>query len=82
MSPVKSPAIYHIVLLENTTLLVKRETEDWRDLNAEFGDLKASLGPWTFEDACEWMVEEWGSRALSNPWLSAFPSSTATIISV
>jgi len=51
-------------------------------LNAEFGDLKASLGPWTFEEACEWMVEGWGSRALSNPWLSSFPSSTATIISV
>lgn len=47
-----------------------------------FGDYKASLGPWTFEDACDWMVEEWGPGALSNPWLSDFPSSAATIISV
>lgn len=77
-----SPAIYHVVLLEKSTLLVKRPTADWRELNAEFGDLKASFGPWTFEDACEWMEEEWGPGTLSNPWLSAFPSSTAKIISV
>ena len=78
----KSPEIYHIVLLNSSTLLVKSETKDWRELNRLFGDMKACMGPWTFEAACEWMVDEWGPGALSNPWLSDFPSSSATIISI
>ncbi len=49
----------HIVFRrENPTLLTKKPYLDWRQIQDEFDDYMASLGPWTVSDVIDfWRME-------------------------
>ena len=51
-----------LVYTEHALLLVKQRPYDWRALQAEFFDYKASLGPYTVEGLFELLEHEYGAR--------------------
>jgi hypothetical protein len=51
---------YLVFLRRGSVLLVKRPESDWRQLQDEYGDYMASLGPWPEADICEHFALEFG----------------------
>jgi len=77
-----SDGFFHVVILEHALLLVKRSTTDWRELQSEFADYKTSLGPYSFEDARDWLSEVYGPDRINGERLASFSSDVATILSL
>jgi hypothetical protein len=50
----------HYVILNSTVLLVKRSVDTWRELQDEFHDYSASLGPWTAADIEDYFTADMG----------------------
>jgi hypothetical protein len=50
----------HLVLLRHTLLLDKRSAAEWRQLQDEYHDYKASLGPWTESEVVGHMEDDYG----------------------
>lgn len=74
--------IYHIVLLRRAALLVKRPRATWRELQVEFADYTASMGPHGFDEACEIIRDEWGDEAADAESVRGFPADPATAVSI
>ena len=49
----------HIIYLENDMLLSKAEYSDWKQIQDQFQEYKASLGPWDSEEIIEYLSEEY-----------------------
>jgi hypothetical protein len=60
----------HIIYTESTVLLSKKDYATWQDVQRDFPDYKASLGPWPDSAVAEYLGEEYSS---------IFPSAQAQI---
>ena len=49
---------YHIIYLEEEMLLSRKNYADWRQIQNEFKNYKASLGPWSDENILSYLEEE------------------------
>jgi hypothetical protein len=49
----------HIVFTDEQVLLSKKAYASWREVQAEFDDYKASLGPWDAAKTASWLAEEY-----------------------
>ena len=81
----KSPdpnAVYHLLYLERVTLVVKRPSAGWRELQDEFEDYKTSLGPWPLDAVAAFLREEYGADPETESRLAGFAGSRATVISL
>ena len=52
--------LLHIVHLESRMLLTRRQYDDWRQIQSEFPDYKASLGPWPADEVADFFRLDWG----------------------
>ncbi len=46
----------HIVFCQSEMLLSKRYYKDWREIQRDYEDYKASLGPWTIDQVIEYLT--------------------------
>lgn len=49
-----------LVFIDDDILVSKKAYACWRDIQAQYDDFKASLGPWSNEDMINWLDEEYG----------------------
>ncbi len=49
----------HIIFTESSLLLSKKDYQDWRAIQEEFEDYKASLGPWPETDVAAYLDDEY-----------------------
>ena len=49
----------HIIYTESEVLLSKKQYESWREIQEEYPDYKASLGPWGIEETEEYLNDEY-----------------------
>ena len=54
----------HLIFTEEHVLVSRRAYASWREIQAEYADYKASLGPWSEETTVSWLGSEYGSRSL------------------
>jgi hypothetical protein len=50
---------FHLVLTEDTLVLVKAPDADWRAMQARYPSYKTSNGPWPLSDIMAFMQYEW-----------------------
>ena len=50
---------FHIVFTVSEVILSKLEYESWRELQNDFHDYKASLGPWSEEEVIDYLMNEY-----------------------
>jgi hypothetical protein len=55
----------HLIFTEEQVLVSKKAYASWREIQAEYDDYKASLGPWSEEATVSWLGEEYGDLAPS-----------------
>ena len=55
----------HIVFLESGVLVSKKTYADWREIQEDFSDYKASLGPWKQDEVVEWLEFEYSNLSPS-----------------
>ncbi len=49
---------FYIVFTDKEVILSKQKYESWREIQNDFVDYKASLGPWCVADTIEYLNEE------------------------
>ena len=49
----------HIIFTDEQVLVSKKDYVSWREIQAEFEDYKASLGPWDAAATVSWLKEEY-----------------------
>ncbi len=49
----------HIIYLKNSVLLSKKSYSSWREIQDEYEDFKASLGPWAAEEVEDFLEQEY-----------------------
>ncbi len=54
------PLAHLVFLRRGSVLIVKRPEVDWRQLQDEYDDYMASLGPWSEDDICEHFALDYG----------------------
>lgn len=47
------------MFLKSGALVSKKTYADWREIQEEFSDFKASLGPWNRDEVVEWLELEY-----------------------
>jgi hypothetical protein len=72
----------HLVFLSQAMLLVKRQSSDWRLLQAEFFDYKTSLGPYGLSDVLEQLIEDWPDAYARREEIRAFVASESSVLSL
>ncbi len=50
--------ILHIIYTESGVILSKKAYVSWRDIQDEYSDFKASLGPWLSGEVTEYLSQE------------------------
>lgn len=51
--------ILHIIYTEAEVILSKKSYGSWREIQDEYSDFKASLGPWPSEEVAEYLSQEY-----------------------
>jgi hypothetical protein len=59
-------ALLYIIYLESRMLLSKKCYSGWRQIQDEFADYKASLGPWPVVEVLEFLCTEYPSHCPFN----------------
>jgi hypothetical protein len=73
----------HIIFTETDILLSKRNYPSWKDIQAEFDDFKASLGPWDAADVADFLADEYsGLSPSAQIQVEAFLSSPADLAAI
>lgn len=49
----------HIIFTDEQVLVSKKGYASWQEVQAEFDDYKASLGPWDAATTVSWLEEEY-----------------------
>jgi len=72
----------HLVWLRSGALLVTRKPyAGWKEIQAEFEGYMTSLGPYTAEEAAEWLAQEYPrARNPSAEELRAFAASERDVL--
>jgi hypothetical protein len=55
----------NIIFTEANVLVSKKLYSSWREIEDEYDDYKASLGPWDAKTVSSWLDEEYGDLAPS-----------------
>lgn len=55
----------HLIFTEEQVFISKKAYASWREIQTEYSDYKASLGPWSEEETVSWLGEEYGDLSLS-----------------
>lgn len=53
----------HIIYLKSQMLLSKKQYSDWREIQDEFVDYVASLGPWTEQEVIDFFQDDFPSES-------------------
>jgi hypothetical protein len=73
--------LLHIIYLESQMLLSKKRYLDWRQVQDEFTDYKASLGPWSVTEILDFLYMEYPTHCpFPQEQIQAFLDSDAEII--
>tara|TARA_R110002167_G_scaffold297462_1_gene501779 strand:+ start:408 stop:647 length:240 start_codon:yes stop_codon:yes gene_type:complete len=51
----------HLIYTETNVVLSKKRYEDWTQIQEEYSDYKASLGPWSLEEMIDFLNEEYSN---------------------
>ncbi len=51
----------HIIYTETAVLLSKKESPTWQDVQRDFQDYKASLGPWADDEVADYLGDEYSN---------------------
>jgi hypothetical protein len=49
----------HLVFLDSGVVLTKQSYSDWREIQGDFDDYKASLGPWTAAELADYFANDY-----------------------
>jgi hypothetical protein len=60
-NPETTTTMLHIIFTESSLLLSKNDYQDWRVIQEEFEDYKASLGPWPEAEVSAYLDDEYPS---------------------
>jgi hypothetical protein len=55
----------HIILTRNEVLISRTPYASWREIQGEYDDYMASLGPWDTATATSWLDEEYSGLSPS-----------------
>lgn len=55
----------HLIFTEEQVLVSRKAYASWREIQAEYSDYKASLGPWSEEGTVSWLGSEYGDLSPS-----------------
>lgn len=56
----------HIIYTESKIFLSKKDYATWQDIQRDFPDYKASLGPWPDNEVAEYLDDEYSASILPN----------------
>lgn len=51
----------HIIYTDLNVILSKKEYDNWIQIQEDFADYKASLGPWHVDEMIDFLNEEYGN---------------------
>lgn len=75
--------ILHIIYTEAEVILSKKSYGSWREIQNEYSDFKASLGPWSSDEVAEYLSDEYSNiEPAAFLQVADFLQSTATIYNV
>lgn len=70
----------HIIYTESAMLLSKKRYESWLEIQHEYPDYKASLGPWSIEEVEEYLNDEYSKiHPSASEQLRGFAKSPDTV---
>ena len=72
----------HIIFTDEQVLLSKKAYASWREIQAEFNDYKASLGPWDAATTVFWLEEEYDLVPSAEEQIALLLSSDQTVQTV
>lgn len=53
--------LLHIIYTETAMFLSKKAYPSWHDIQCEFSDYKASLGPWKADEVTEYLQDDYSN---------------------
>lgn len=65
--------LLHIIHIETAMFLSKKAYSSWRDIQDDFADYKASLGPWEVDAVIAYLQSDHGDLVPSAPVQVAEP---------
>jgi hypothetical protein len=72
----------HIIFTDEQVWVSKKAYASWHEIQAEFDDYKASLGPWDAATAVSWLDEEYDLVPSANEQIESLMSSDETVRTV
>lgn len=75
-----TPMKLHIIYTVSGMFLSKKRYDSWHEIQHEYPDYKASLGPWSIEETEEYLKQEYpGIDPLPSEQVGDFVKSTDTV---
>ena len=68
----------HIIFTDEQVLVSKKAYGSWQEVQAEFDDYKASLGPWDAATIVSWLTEEYDLAPSAEEQIASLLSSDQT----
>jgi hypothetical protein len=72
----------HIIFTDEQVLVSKKAYASWQEVQAEFDDYKASLGPWGAATTVSWLEEEYNLAPSAEEQIASLLSSDQTVRTV
>lgn len=69
----------HIIFTNEQVLVSKKAYASWQEVQAEFDDYKASLGPWDAATTVSWLAEEYDLVPSAEEQIKLLLSSDQTV---
>lgn len=69
----------HIIFNGEQVLVSKKPYASWQEIQAEFDDYKASLGPWDVATTVSWLAEEYDLVPSAEEQIESLQSSGQTV---
>lgn len=68
----------HIIFTDEHVVVSKKAYASWQDVQAEFDDYKASLGPWDAATTVSWLEDEYDLVPCAEEQIASLLSSDQT----
>ena len=69
----------HIIFTDEQVLVSKKAYTSWQEVQAEFDNYKASLGPWDAATTVSWLAEEYNLVPSAEEQIKSLMSSDQTV---
>lgn len=69
----------HIIFTDEQVLVSKKTYASWQEVQAEFDDYKASLGPWDAVTTISWLEEEYALTPSAEEQIASLMSSDQVV---